>query len=168
MFCPLSLPWHCSFGGAWGEELLGLQEQQRAGVRALGGMCPILGVRAVPPFLLAPRRRENPLENSVVRLHNPRFALSLWHCLFDRVGTSLTLEIPQDPCKDEDESISLHFCLERFLLNPSVSSSALGEGRRAEFGDVWVFSRPLWVKLCRSWLLCWKTQGLCKEIAGKC
>lgn len=60
-------------------------------------------------------------------MDNPRLALSLWHRLFDRVGTSLALKIPQDPLKDEDESISLHFCLERCLLNPSVSNSALGE-----------------------------------------
>lgn len=57
-----------------------------------------------------------------------KFALLLWHYLFNRVGTSLTLKIPQDPWKDEDESVSLHFCLERFLLDPSISSSACGEG----------------------------------------
>lgn len=47
-----------------------------------------------------------------MNLDNLRFALSLWHFPFNGVGTSLTLQIPQDPCKDEDESISLHFCLE--------------------------------------------------------
>lgn len=106
-----------------------------------------------------------------MKLHNPRFALSLWHSPFDRAGTSLTLKIPQDPRKDEGESISSRFCLERLLLNPSISSSALGGRMKSR---IW---RRLGVFFQATFglsfavftvVLLEKTRGLCEEIAGKC
>lgn len=84
---------------------------------------------------------------------------------------SLTLKIPQDPRKDEGESISSRFCLERLLLNPSISSSALGGRTKSR---IWrrlggFFPGHFWVKLCRfHGRSAGKTRGLCEEIAGKC